>query len=387
MKYYTARYNSAEQKKEWRARGRTTFDVGDGLPGSEPEPDPDPPGGEPLFAGHIPNRVLVGMAASNNQRPDFAEAMDIIGGATYERRIFKSTGITLNGLNDMLSDSDAYNAYPITSFKEAVGAISSGSANARLNIIRDRAKQRRTEGPGGTPMPFSIGNHHEPYNDNGMIPEVWALDQIYASNWLAGWTTDSGGNKVAYTAENDVSDIVAWTTIMNGHVWGPNNVRPEAIAAYYPQKLVDTIRDNGGILQVDTYEPNPPNGDRDNPGGYGIRADRTSKKIQAYIDWARSVNAGAIGFAEWNTVDQPEMEKCWKIARENRDIVAIFNYFNSFANSRWDWRLIPADYPAYNGTNSKGLVDEGGNIITEQKLNYFRTIRDESTSPQYTSPL
>lgn len=382
MRIKTARWNSAISKKEWRERGRNTLVVGEQGTNPDPDPpppvDPDPPVGRKLFAGHVPNRVLVGMAASGSQRPTEDEALSILGGVIYERRIFTQSNPSTAALNNMLAECDSMNAYPVTSFKIGDWAgVAAGNFDSQLNLIRNIAIQRRTAGPGGTPMPFACGIHHEPDGD-GVLSE-WADMQIYCSNYFAGIKNGQ------YTAANDVTDIMAWQAIANGHWWGPKNRDNTKINAGFPASLVTVFRQNKSLLLADFYDPNPPGDNAANP--YPANADRTSKKIQSFIDWARSNNCGAIGCGEFSTTTSDELQRSWKVMRDNRDIWVVSNYFNSFANSRWDWRLIPNGYPAYNGTNSKGLTDIGGTTLTEAQLLAFRVMRNESVSAQYTSPI
>lgn len=319
----------------------------------------------------------MGMAASQGQRPDDTEALTIVGGVIYERRIFTGGNPSTSALNSMLAACDAMNAYPVTSFKIGDWAgVAAGNYDSQLNLIRGVAIQRRTAGPGGTPMPFACGIHHEPAGDGNLSD--WAAMQMYCSDYFAGIKNG------VYTAANDVSDIMAWQAIGNGFWWGPKNYDDVSIKAAYPDALVAKFKQNRSLLMADFYDPQPPNND---PYSYKATADRTSKKIASFISWARSKNCGAVGCGEFGTTTPEEMYNSWDVMRTNRDIWAISNYFNSFNNSRWDWRLIPDSYPAYNGTNSKGLTDVGGTPLTEAQLVAFRDIRNQSVSATWTAPL
>lgn len=347
--------------------------------------------GTPLFAGHVPWTNFWGMNASESVRPTEDEALTIIGGNIYSRRKFTSSEVTTNWLNSRLDEIDILGAYGVLSCKvngDAWDQVVAGNKDSMLNIVRDVAIARR--GAGKPAFAFTI--HHEPDGDGPIGDpsssnadrianlELWAQMQIYCSNYFAGIKDAS------YNAANDVSDVMAWCSIANGHWWGTKFPKPDRVAAAHPQALYDVFEQNGSILLGDFYDPEPPNGDRDNPGGYPANADRTSVKIAGFIDWADSCGGTvALGCGEFGTTTDVEMQAVFDVIMARRDVWAITMYFNSFANSKWDWRLIPDSYPAYNGTNSKGLVDEGGSVMTELQLEKYRTLRDLSITVPYTT--
>lgn len=337
--------------------------------------------GTPLYAGHIPNRVLIGVAGPENDVPNFAEGLELIktasqntlgyrGVGSYERRRFSSTGT--NGtqaaeLRNMLADGDQYDAYNWVSFKVTGGnwaGVANGQYPAIPAMFRTVALERKAAGK----RPFMATLHHEPRGDGNLAD--WAAMHIYMSNQLA-----------------DVKDCLAWSCIGNGFLW--NNVTGSASVQtergqMFPQTLIDTFRRNSHVVAVDTYDDHPLyTGQETYP--VGGQNNRASVKIANWIAWMRARNCGPIGLGEWSTTDVGEMPKVWKVMRDNRDILGIANYFNSIAGgSTWDWRIVPDGFPP--SPRNPG-IDYGGTKLTGDRLNYFPTILAESTMPQYTSPL
>ena len=367
-----ARFKTVTQDRvTWLERGRPDDPVGTAGPVS-------------LFAGHVPNRVLIGYAAPSSGQfvPTWDEARAIINRPVYERRVFDGGIITSSGLNSMLAETDAAGVFPLVTFKEADWAgVAAGTYNSRLDIVRAKAISRRLSS-GGNGKPFLFGLHHEPNGDGTPLSD-WALMQIYCSNYFAGWVND------VYTAANDVTDIMCWFSIANGFKWGPRNPDEAFIAEVYPQLLVDTYRQNRSVLGNDFYDP--VTGATTNPPIFTDSDDRTSEKVQAFVDWARASNSGALCCGEWSATTPEEHLAVWKVFRDNRDIFGVANCYNSIAGgSRWDWRLIPDSYPVTHGgalPDYPGGVEIGGTPQTEANLGAYRTIVDESILPQYTSPL
>lgn len=362
-------------------RGRTDHDVVAGGGG----------GGTALFAGHTPWRNYWGMLASSSARPVESEAKTIIGGANYANRYYTTSEVTTTWLNNKLAATDAAGEYAVLSCKitgTAWDQVVAGNKDTMLNIVRDVAITRR--GLGKPPFAFTI--HHEP-DGNGPIGDpannnadrlanlqLWGQMQMYCSDYFAG-IKDS-----VYNAGNDVSDMVAWAAIANGHWFGSKFPKPDRIAAAYPPELYAKFEQNKSILMADFYDANPPNGDRDNPGGYAADADRTSVQMAGFLAWGDSYGGTvAMGTGEFGTTQDTEMQNVFDLVMSRRDVWAITLYFNSFVNSRWDWRLILDSYPAYNGTNSKGLVDQGGSAMTELQLIKYRALRNLSVTAPYTS--
>lgn len=371
-------------------------------PPTDPDPPPEPPASGSLFAGHIPGRLLWGMAASESLKPTYNEALSIIGGQVYERRHFFST-TTTDAMTSMLTKTDAAGQYAVLSGKvpnDNWTLVVNGGYDSTLNIMRDVAVARRNAGKPA----FAMGLHHEPDGD-GPIGDpkgadrianlsLWCKMQIYCSNYFAGWGTDVNGNKTTYNAANDVRDIMAWQSVANGNWWGLRFPKPDRIAAGYSAKLAQTYTENKSLALADFYDANPPNGDRDFPGGYATNADRASRQMLGYIRWARDMGSGfGIGCGEFSTTEETEQQRVFDLMMANRDIWAIANWFNNFANSRWEWRLIPDSYPSNGYINTtktssqypNGFPDQGGSQATERNLVKFRALRTLSVSAQYTS--
>lgn len=345
------------------------------------------------FAGHIPNAVIVGMAAtaSGYPRPTFDEAVSIVAQPVYEQRVFTGSWITSSQLTTWGNNADADGVIPWMSFKPSStngfameADIANGLMDADLNIIRDFAISRRNAGKG----PFFITFHHEPSGDGGSLTN-WCNMHIYCSNYF------SGIKNGVYNAANDVSDIMAWSSIANGFWWKPNaQGKPAMIAEAYTQTLIDTFRINGSILAADFYD-GIPSDVSNHPNSYTFGASqathRAKAQVQAFIDWARAHNSGQVGCGEFSVADG-DIYGVWQVMRDNRDIWSVSNYYNSNTNSTWEWRALPDSYPNYNVQQNvaarllpdyPGGVEIGGTPVTEQKLNGFRTMLTESKLPQY----
>lgn len=140
----------------------------------------------------------------------------------------------------------------------------------------------------------------------------------------------------------------------------------------------------------DFYDPDPKNKTdpadplrNEPPFTFNTGADRTSRKMQSFIDDMRARNALVIGCGETSAVTPEELQLVWQTMRDNRDIWAVGSYFNSFNNSRWDWRLIPRSYPAqnpdqFNADGTLRLRDHGGSTTSEAKLAVWQAALDES---------
>ncbi len=308
------------------------------------------PTGSVRFAGHIPGRVFLGMAASQSLRPTYSEALQITG-KVYERRIFSPNWITANTMRNMLDDCDAQGQYCVISFKVPNtnwAGVPKGQYDADLDVAMSVARSRT--------KPFAFGVHHEPSGDG--IAEEWAAMQEYLVEYFA-----------------PINNIMAFTTIANGFWWGPNGGKTDAfIATYYPQSLLNKMNQYKGIVAADFYDAQPLA-----DGTYKANADRTSMKMQGFTDWAKARGVKSLGAGEFGTTSGGELTKSWKVAFDNRDMWAYANYFNSLANSVSDWRLIPDSYPAYN--TSVGY-DQGGTPITEARLNAFKAAVIESATPK-----
>lgn len=327
-------------------------------------PPPQPVG---LFAGHVPNRVLVGMAASESGRPTTTEAAGIVGKPIYVLRRFTQGNITRAALLGHLSDADALGSLCISSFKYGDWAgVAAGNFDADLDIVRTVALERKKAGQ----RPFLFTIHHEPAGDGPL--DVWANMQLHLVNYF-----------------KDIKDAIAISPIGNGFWWRPATPQPDADVAW-PQKLIDALRVNGGVILNDFYDADyvDMQAAKTDPtkrvAGTGVR---TSTRIKHFMTWARAHNAGAVGCGEFGCIDGAELSATMQVMFANRDLWAVSNYFNSFANSDHDWRLIPANYPAYNGTNSKGYQDFGGDSYSAGRLAAFQKALTDSISSTYTAPL
>lgn len=371
---------------------------------------------QPRFAGHIPFRVQMGMATpkSGVYLPKYDEALGIITQArptwdTYgvltnnhvkERRIFSNGAWNLTEFREMADLCDSRNQLGVISFKPGptnFKRIADGLENAMLNLIRDEFKLRESQNK----PPHLFAFHHEPVSDQGVILSEWARMNNYCSNYFAGWGTDIAGNKTTYVAANDCRAKMTWCSIMNGNEWGPNNPGTVEIESAHPQYKIDTYRVNGSVLMADFYD-GVPGGTAGNLNQYTANSNRTSEKIQAYITWHRDKNSGMLGAGEWSTTQAAEAYKVWEVLRANRDIFCIANYFNSGANSKWEWRLIPGNYPqnatpwALTQYSPGNGVEIGGSSglnwhpnapghSTEEQLKTYRRILHESILPEWTS--
>lgn len=376
------------------------------LVGGPKDPDPPPPPVGNRFAGDQ-GRLLLGMACPESGiRPNTSEAVQILGVPVYERRIFSPKEISLPVLQSLLNDAWATNSalpgspgrvkpYAVASFKHPNGSFFTGSSDGALDIIVNHAKNVLR--PAG--LKVCLSNRHEPVaGANYAFLTAWGKDHMYIAKYLDGWRGHANGQTGTRFPALSVSDTVAWAAIMNGFVWGPSrgNRDDQAINAAMPPELVAVFRDSGDIVMADFYDSNPPNYDTavtnwknggkptSGPLWQAIltaldypqpkaTADRTYRKLQSFTDWADSLNSGPIGAGEFCTVDLPGLTEVRNFLMSRLDKWVIANYFNSGANSRYEWRMLMENYPAYNsGTNTDGVPDMGGNRVTEQRLLYMR---------------
>lgn len=366
------------------------------------------------YAGDIPNQVRIGFSAPKDNNalwafPGWTEAREIIRTAAgipglntrVHRTFTPSTNQAqwLPWLQGEHADNYEKNAgYPLCSVKCAsyVGMYA-GDFDTGLSSIREWAKTRRTSGPNGSPQPFALTFDHEPDGNPGGNLTEWGRAHNRLSNYFAGWTTNSDGSKGTYTAANDVSDILAWHMIPNGHWWGPKpaNLDTDKINAALPAYVTANLWENRGVLSPDCYDPDPDGNDPNNPLrdvpplSYPADADRASKKIQAIITWAKVRNPDAVvGFGEFSATTADEIDRVATVLFANRHNVVWASCFNSAQNSRFPWRLIPDGYPPDQHPPSKGgaLIDFGGNVGSESRLNAYVRLLVASTSPANTGP-
>lgn len=350
--------------------------------------------GTRLFPGHVPGRVLIGMATpAGNPPPGWDEARSIIDQPIYEARRFTGSWIGANAFNSMIAEADIASALPWISFKvpgNDWAGVAAGNYNADLAALANLAAGRRTAGIGGTPKPFLCSFHHEPAGDGSL--SVWADMQEFCTWYFAG---RRGGTATSpYNAAHDLTDIMGWAPIGNGFWWRSMTSSTLAAdrAAAWPDSLIAALNACRGVVGNDFYDTDYIDQQKalTDPAfrtpGNGVR---TSTRIANYIAWARQKGVKASGAGEYGCIDGADMIATWEVMRENRDVWHIGNYFNSLNNSDHDWRLIPADYPVTNPqyVSSKGFVDFGGNAQSAGRLAAFKTTLTESVSAQYTSPL
>jgi hypothetical protein len=183
--------------------------------------------------------------------------------------------------------------------------------------------------------------HHEPDGDGDLA--VWAAMQEYLSNRFAAY-----------------QDVFCFTTISNGHAWGPYRGNTSDIARMYPRSLIDALNRNKHILGCDTYDS------YDATRLSYTLYDRTSLKIAGFLQWARANGVQRVGLGEFGCHDDLDLERCWALINQNRDIFAYAAYFNSGQNSRADWRMIPVGYPLDPAVTS--YTDQGGTVASERRL-------------------
>lgn len=324
--------------------------VSDAWVGASGDPNNPPPTEQPRWAGHVVDRVLLGMCVQTGASPTLSYATAVTyTGAPYARRSFGGGNwITANAINSWIDECEADSIYPWISFKvpgnDWAGVVN-GQYDSGLNIILERAAARSET------WMFTV--HHEPSGDGPIGDpannradqlanlELWGDMQTYVSNYVAS-----------------ASDKVCFAPIMNGFPWGPKNYDAAAIAAAYPQSLIDTINANGHILTCDTYDS------ADNTKLSYTSYDRTSLKMSGFFDWCRANGVQSAGIGEWGCHTGEDVRRCWNLCATNSDLVGISVYFNSGANSRANWLLVPDAFDTADNT-----LD--GTAESELRMDYF----------------
>ncbi len=161
--------------------------------------------------------------------------------------------------------------------------------------------------------------------------------QEYLSNRFAPW-----------------KNTFCFTTISNGYDWGPHRGGKGEVGQMYPRSLIDTLNRNGHILACDTYDS------ADATKLDYTQYDRTSLKIAGFVDWARVQGVQLIGLGEFGCHDDLDIDRCWKLVEDNRDLFAYACHFNSGQNSRADWRMTPVGYAPDPAVTS--YTDMGGSL-------------------------
>jgi hypothetical protein len=307
--------------------------------GSNPPPDP-----QPRFAGHEVNRIILGFANAETGTSQLTYNTAIgFTGTIYERRKFTGDWVTASYINTWLNTCGAAGQLPWLSFKvpnNNWAGVPLGQYDAGLDIILERAEAR--------PEAWIVSVHHEPDGDGTL--SVWAEMQEYISNYLA-----------------PMSHKVAFAPIGNGFWFGPNQYAPAKIADAFPASLIAALNANNHLLAVDSYDSADAT-----KLSYSLY-DRTSLKIQGFIDWCRSNGVNTIGWGEFGCHTGEDVRRCWNIFADNCDLVGVANYFNSGANSRANWLLVPSTYiapdPEFNGTAE-----------SQSRLDYFKDALLESVN-------
>lgn len=388
----------------WRSRDGKTVD-----PSGTPPVDP----GTPLFAGHIPYRVIVGMNAADDGSgviPEYQLAGQVMGGGIYygqARRMFSSATPTLTKLTSMVNACESRGQLPVVSFK--VGGDWQGTAEGShddwLTMIRTYGINKRVAN-GGNGLPFLIGLHHEPNGDwpSGMTAEEglawWGRMHVRLLNVVTGWASRGYGNTGGtYNASQDVRDIISVSPIANGFWWGTKFSYPSRVAAAYSPELIAAFNDRGGPLMADMYDPTLDNvsvtytsdGDRVEASfGYPSNYDRCWREIQTMVAWARANGVKSIGFGEMGNTNQANWDATTDQLMANRDVISVALFFNNWQASKWDWRAWPANGGDLYGLNATyvrdgvTMVDRGGDPLSAAYISKFKTMIDRSlaeTSP------
>lgn len=349
-----------------------------------------------LFAGHTPGRSYVGVSTSDGSAvgPGLDEQIDLLGVPIYAYREFVGGQPTLSNGRSMLNEADSVNSYAIVSWKPGTWSrVFGGLEDAQLQVIYDLAVERRNQGK----RPFAVALHHEPAGDTQGTLAEWAKMNEYCSWWFGG---RRGGTATStYNAANDVRDIMTFTGIGNGFWWRTSSMwTPTGSDANvaWPAATLNAFRVNGGVILNDFYDADYINqsGAMTDPSlrhpGNGVR---TSVRLTNFMNWYNQKVPNrdiAVGAGEIGCINGAEMQNCWKVIRQNRDVWALTMLFSSMANSDHDWRAIPNNYPVSSPVyvSSKGLRDFGGGNpsgvdSSGTRLTYFVRMLQQSNSVQY----
>jgi hypothetical protein len=291
-------------------------------------------GGTVRFAGHVPNRNIVGISASENKAPVILDAIDLLTPpGIYLRRWETPARPSTSELQQRTSWCDSRGLFPFLTFKAVDGngnndwaGYAAGNYDSTvLQAVKDFAIAKRTAN-GGNGKPFNIGLHHEPSGDGTL--SVWASMQIHLSNFLAS-----------------VNDICVVSAIGNGFWWGGADDTANINAAF-PSNLISTFKTNRHVIGADFYDR--------------LTAGYQTGALGDFADFLRSNDImGAIG--EWGSFTGPSLTAAWNVIHANRDYFALVTYFDSYANSRADWRLVPSNYAA-TGSTPAGDADSGARL-------------------------
>jgi len=303
------------------------------------------------FVGDRQGRVMMGMAVTDKEASNlqWEQAVSLLGTAgpnASVRRAFVSGWITKASVDKWADWAESQGVYPVISFKvpgNNWAGVAAGTYDADLDVLCATLDARAV----AKRAPVCVAVHHEPSGDGDLA--VWARMQEYLSNRFAPWR-----------------DVFCFTTISNGYDWGPRLGGKGEVATMYPPSLIAALNRNRHILACDTYDSADPT-----KLDY-TRYDRTSLKIAGFIAWARANGVQRLGLGEFGCHDAIDMQRCWTLISDNRDLFGYACYFNSGQNSRADWRLIPAVYAPDPAVTS--YTDLGGSIASANRLSVGKQI-------------
>jgi len=340
-------YHADRTLNKWKRRGSPDLDLY----------DPTIPWGGPYAAGQQENRLFLGMHASESTpRPSFDESMaDHIQQPIYLRRVFTGNWLSVGQINTWenqrlqlvsdygLADTDVAIAMSVKVPGTDWAGVTSGTYDSDIIAARERLKT------------FSLGPcrtitvHHEPTGTTGHTGPEWREMQKHCSNLFAS----------AYP-------YASYAAIMNGFVFGTvQGWTDTAISDYIDDEMITIFNTNKSVIGADFYAT--------------LRVP-VADIITDFLAWAdrKGVNVGCAGEIGARTAAQ--FTDAYNVCMSRRDKMLYASLFNSFANSIFNWRALPNGYPAYNGTNNTGLVDEGGTAATAELLAAFKAALTTSTS-------
>lgn len=297
------------------------------------------------FPGDRDDRLMMGLCVTSksNSNLRWENAMNLLGaagGLVSVRRSFIPGWITKANVERWADWAETNGVYPVISFKvpgNNWAGVAKGTYDNDLDLLISILHSRAQAGR----APVCVAVHHEPAGDGDL--GVWARMQEYLSNYFAPH-----------------NHVFCFTTISNGYDWGPHRGGRGEVERQYPASLIAALNRNGHILACDTYDSG-----ETTKLDYS-KYDRTSLKMNGFIEWARAKGVERIGLGEFGCHDAEDLQRCWNLIRQNSDIVAYACYFNSGQNSRADWRMIPEGYPPDPAVTS--YADKGGTAKSQAKL-------------------
>lgn len=297
------------------------------------------------FPGDREQQVMVGLAVTDksNSNLRWADAVGLLGAAGASvavRRCFIPAWISASNIDKWADWAEIEGVYPIISFKvpgNDWAGVAAGRFDSDLDLLCTHLDARAAAGR----PPLCVAVHHEPAGDGDL--NDWARMQEYLSNRFAPW-----------------KNTFCFTTISNGYDWGPKNGGKGQVEQVYPRSLIDALNRNGHILACDTYDS------ADATKLDYTLYDRTSLKLAGFIEWARAQGVQLIGLGEFGCHDDIDIDRCWQLVQDNRDLFAYSCHFNSGQNSRADWRMTPDGYPPDPAVTT--YTDMGGSVASANRL-------------------